>query len=213
MECAVGSSFAREPSAARVLAPMRRRRHIDDIPVSRSLEVRPAFDEELPQLASILSALIPGILAPFSSCKSVHSYSKSIYSVRKGSSIVGCFACLHLNEKGLDRLLEGSLSMAEPEQDCLAEAGSHVEAIYAWAWAIRPPTNGVRAIGNFMACLRRPEFCSAEIYGRPTTDKGFGFAQNLDFRPVQSGGAHQGLWVTARFVLARGVAQGECNVG
>ena len=89
--------------------------------------------------------------------------------------------------------------MVDPEQACLAEAGSRVEAIYAWAWAIRPPTNGVRAVGNFMACLRRHEFSGAEIYGRPTTDKGFGFAQNLDFRPIEAGGKNLGLWVTARF--------------
>lgn len=204
MECAVGSSLARELGAAP--APVRRRRRLDDIPVSHTLEVRPAYSEELPQLATLLSELIPGILAPFSSCESVHSYSKSIYSVRKRCSIVGCFACLHLNGRGLERLLDGSLSMAVPELDCLAESGTRVEAIYAWAWAIRPPTNGVRAIGNFMACLRRREFSVAEIYGRPTTDKGFGFAQNLDFRPVEACSKNQGLWVTARFAGACGVA-------
>lgn len=121
MECAVGSSLARELGAAP--APVRRRRRLDDIPVSHTLEVRPAYSEELPQLATLLSELIPGILAPFSSCESVHSYSKSIYSVRKRCSIVGCFACLHLNGRGLERLLDGSLSMAVPELDCLAELG------------------------------------------------------------------------------------------
>ncbi len=206
MECEPGSRSTEGFGAAAAPAPVRRRRRLDDIPTSRTLEVRPALDEELLQLAELLSELIPGLQAPFASFESIHLYSQSIYSVLNKSAIVGCFACLHLNEQGLKSLLEGSLSMSEPERHCLAKAGSNVEAIYAWAWGIRPPTNGVRAIGNFMACLRRPEFSFAEIYGRPTTDKGFGFAQNLDFRPVEASVKNQGLWVTARFDIQRCVA-------
>ncbi len=195
----MSATLACDMGAAPTPAPVRRRRRLDDLPLSETLEVRPAFDEELPQLARLLAELIPGLLAPFSSFSDVHSHSKSIYSVVNSSSIVGCFACLHLNHAGLERLLDGSLSMVEPERACLAECGSPVEAVYAWAWAMRPPTNGIRAMGNLMAWLRQREFSGAEIYGRPTTDKGFGFAQNLDFRPVEPVAKDQGLWVTARF--------------
>ena len=192
-------SLADDPGAARVRAPSRRRR-FDDLPLSSALEVRPAFDDELPQLASLLSDLVPGLVAPFASFSTVHSYSKSIYAVINKSSLSGCFACLHLNPEGLRRLLDGSLSMVQPQPSCLAEEWSRVEAVYAWAWAIRPPTNGLRAMGNFMALLQRPELCAAEIYARPTTDKGFGFVvQNLHTRPVETGLKSQGLWVSTRF--------------
>ena len=76
MECAVGSSLARELGAP-APAPVRRRRRLDDIPVSRTLEVRPASVKSCRSLPTLLSELIPGILAPFSSFESVHSYSKA----------------------------------------------------------------------------------------------------------------------------------------
>jgi hypothetical protein len=153
---------------------------------------------ELPDLADLLLEKIPGLVAPFSSFARVHSHSKSIFSVINGGSIVGCFACLHLNDRGLERLLEGSLSMTEPDLSCLAESGEPAEAIYAWAWAMRPPTNGIKAMGSFTAWLERHQFAAAEIYGRPATDKGFGFARNLDFQPVKNTMKNQGLWVTSR---------------
>jgi len=191
--------LASEFGAARARAPERRRR-FDELPVSPRLEVRPALHGELPELARILQELIPGLIAPFSSFSAIHSYSNSIYTIRNRCSIAGCFACLHLNSRGLNGLLDGSLSMVEPQRSCLAESGARVEAIYAWAWAIRPPTNGIRAMGNFMAWLQRPEFCEAELYARPMTDKGFGFvAQNLNTRPVESGVRGRGLWVSTRF--------------
>ena len=185
--------------AAPAPPPVRRRRRLDDIPFSPKLEVRPAFEEELPQLANLLAELVPGLVAPFASLCRVHAYSKSIYAVRSNSSIRGCFACLHLNQEGLKKLIDGTLSMAEPQRECLAESGSQVDAVYAWAWAMRPPTNGIRAMGNLMACLRRPEFSRTEIYARPLTDKGFVFSQNLDSRPVESEQGGQGLWVSTRF--------------
>ena len=191
--------LAHDVGAASVRAPARRRR-FDELPVSTKLEVRPAFDEELPDLSRILAELIPGLVAPYASFSAVHSFSRSIYTVKNGYSIAGCFACLHLNSRGLEGLLDGSLSMVEPQRACLAESGARVEAIYAWAWAIRPPTNGIRAMGNFMAWLQRPEFCAAEIYARPMTDKGFGFVvQNLNSRPIESRAKGQGLWVSTRF--------------
>jgi len=184
-------------SSAPGAAPARRRR-LAELPAGRNLEVRPASSMELPDLADLLLDKIPGLVAPFSSFARVHSHSKSIFSVINGGSIVGCFACLHLNDRGLERLLEGSLSMTEPDLSCLAESGEPAEAIYAWAWAMRPPTNGIKAMGSFMAWLERHQFAAAELYGRPATDKGFGFARNLDFQPVKNTMKNQGLWVTSR---------------
>ena len=198
MECAVSSSLARELSAAPAPAPARRRRSLDDLQLSPILEVRPALNDELPQLASLLAELIPGISAPFSSFSDVHSYSQSIYAVINRYSLVGCFACLHLNRRGLEGLLDGTLSMVEPQRACLVEAGSQVEAIYAWAWGMRPPTNGIRAMGNWMTWLRRPKLRNAEIYGRPLTEKGMGFGHNLGSRPVESKVEGHGLWVIPR---------------
>jgi hypothetical protein len=195
MECAVSASLARELGAAPARALARWRR-LDDLSATPQLEVRPAFEDELPALAGLLSELVPGLVTPYSSFVGVHTFSKSIYAVLNNSSLVGCFACLHLCPEGLERLLDGSLSMFNPQRACLSEAGSRVEAIYAWAWAMRPPTNGIRAMGNWMPWLRRPELRSAEIYGRPLTDKGMGFGHNLGSRPVES--KVQGLWVIPR---------------
>jgi hypothetical protein len=50
-----------------------------------------------------------------------------------------------------------------------------------------------------MAWLRRREFGQAEIFTRPVTEKGFGFVQNLDFRPIGDEANVQGLWVSTRF--------------
>ena len=106
-------------SSAPGAAPARRRR-LAELPAGRNLEVRPASSMELPDLADLLLEKIPGLVAPFSSFARVHSHSKSIFSAINGGSIVGCFACLHLNDRGLERLLEGSLSMTEPDLSCLA---------------------------------------------------------------------------------------------
>jgi hypothetical protein len=198
MECAVSSSSAGDLGAAPAPTPARRWRRLDDLRPSPNLEVRPAFNDELLQLSTLLTDLIPGIAANFSSFCDVHSYSKSIYSVLHRSSLVGCFACLHLNPKGLEKLLDGTLSMVEPQRACLAESGSRVEAIYAWAWAMRPPTNGIRAMGNWMTWLRRPHLVTAEIYGRPLTEKGMGFGHNLGSRRVDNKVKGQGLWVIPR---------------
>ncbi len=193
----MSTGLASDGGAAFLRTNPRRRRRLVDLPVSQTLEVRPAFDEELPLLSGLLRELVPGIQAPFSSFASVHLYSKSIYAVRNNSSLTGCFACLHLSKEGLEGLLDGSLSMVNPPLACLVKDGSRVEAIYAWAWAMRPPTNGIRAMGNWMTWLKRPELCAAEIYGRPLTDKGMGFGHNLDSRPVE-GPKARGLWVIPR---------------
>src|SRR5208283_4134746 len=111
----MSSGLACDLGAASVRAPARRRR-LDELPVSPKLEVRPAFDSELPQLARLLTELVPGVSAPFSAFTGVHSHSKSIYVVRNSSSLDGCFACLHLNKEGLARLLDNSLSMVEPQR-------------------------------------------------------------------------------------------------
>jgi len=189
--------LARDQGAASMHASVRWRR-LDDLPLSPKLEVRPALDDELPELSKLLAELVPGLAAPFSSFVSAHCYSNSIYAVVNRYSLVGCFACLHLNVDGRERLLDGTLSIIEPQRACLAEAGSRVEAIYAWAWAMRPPTNGIRAMGNWMTWLRRPELRNAEIYGRPVTDKGMGFGRNLGSRRVENKVKGQDLWVIPR---------------
>jgi len=184
-------------SSAPGAAPARRRR-LAELPAGRNLEVRPASSMELPDLADLLLEKIPGLVAPFSSFARVHSHSKSIFSVINGGSIVGCFACLHLNDRGLERLLEGSLSMTEPDLSCLAESVSRPRRSTHGRGRCGHPLNGIKAMGSFTAWLERHQFAAAEIYGRPATDKGFGFARNLDFQPVKNTMKNQGLWVTSR---------------
>jgi len=186
-------------SADKPTAALSRDVRLDGLPTASRLRVGPASSEELPSLANLLKDCIPDLKASFSSFKIVHEHTGGIFSINKEQSLVGCFAFLFLNPLGVEKLLDGSLSMTEPQVAGLACMGDRVEAIYIWALAVRPPINGIRVMSSFVPWLQRPEFAHAEIYGRPTTDKGLGFARNLGLRPVSGRAKDRSLWATARF--------------
>ena len=165
---------------------------LDELPVSSRLDVAPALPEELPAIAHMISEYIPNIKGNFAAFKRVHAYSDSILCVKVDEEIVGCFACLFLNRVGLCRLLEGSLSMSQPEEASLARAGERASAIYAWAICL--PTIGLESMGNIMRWLCNPEYTRVDIYARPTTPKGAQFLKKLHFRPVAD-------WVKDRSLL------------
>jgi predicted GNAT family N-acyltransferase len=90
-----------------------------------------------------------------------------------------------LNALGLERLLTGALSIADPDLGCLAAPGEAPSAIYAWAMYL--PGSAVAAMGNIMEFLRRPGFAEIPLYARPGTQKGSRFMKRTGYAPVTEG--------------------------
>ena len=88
--------------------------------------------------------------------------------------------------------------MTEPDLSCLAESGEPAEAIYAWAWAMRPPTNGIKGIGQLHGVVGATSICSARDLWTAFDRQGFWICSQSRFQPVKNTMKNQGLWVTSR---------------
>ena len=78
--------------------------------------VTPALDEDLPGLATMAARHIPGLKGTYTALAQVQRHSRSILAIRNRQELVGCFAALLLNDSGFARLLQNSLSIADPSQ-------------------------------------------------------------------------------------------------
>jgi hypothetical protein len=168
---------------------------LDDLAPSPEFSVAPAADEELPYLATITARHIPGLQGTYLAFEQVHRYSRSILAIRKRHELVGCFTALLLNHGGLEHLLGGGLSIAEPSQSHLVRPGETAAAIYVWAVCL--PPIAVRATGNVMQWLRQPMYARADLYARPGTPKGKTFMIHAGFHPL-AGPEAKSLWVYRR---------------
>ena len=157
-----------------------RLRPLDLIPPSRRFTVRPADAGEVARLVEAAAEDIPAMKVIEPAIKRVFHFNReTILSVTGSEGLVGGFAFLYLNQLGLEQLLAGALSIADPELRCLASQGEAPKALYAWAMYL--PGQAVAAMGNVMQFVRRPGFADADMYARPGTLKGARFMDRTGF--------------------------------
>jgi hypothetical protein len=157
--------------------------------------VTPALDEDLPGLATMTARHIPGLKGTYPALAQVQRHSRSILAIRNRQELVGCFAALLLNDSGFARLLQNSLSIADPSQEHLARPGETAAAIYVWA--VCAPGMAVGAAGNVMQWLKQDSYARADLYAKPSTLKGNAFMIRAGFHPLAGTEANL-IWVYDR---------------
>jgi predicted GNAT family N-acyltransferase len=148
--------------------------------------LRPAEAHEVERLVEAAAEDIPAIKVIKPAIARVFSFNReTILSVMGSKGLVGGIAFLYLNQLGLERLLAGTLSVADPDLRFVASQGEAPRALYAWAMYLPGPVVG--AIGNVMQFVRRPGLADADIYARPGTLKGASFMDRTGFVLVSEG--------------------------
>jgi hypothetical protein len=187
------------PSPEFSVAPAQKSHHfhldLDRLAPSPELSAAPAGEMELPDLVMLAARRIPSLQGSLRAVEQVHRYSRSILAVRTRHELVGCCALLLLNQSGIEALLDGSLSIAEPSQSHLVRAGETAAAIYIWALCTR--RTAVAAIGNAMQWLRQPMYARADLYARPATPEGKKLMIRAGFQALLGPEANS-LWVYRR---------------
>lgn len=166
--------------------PILKRRALDHIPPSRRFTVRPATASELSLLIERAAPEIPAMKVIEPAIRRVFAFNpETILAILDARGLAGGFAFLYLNESGLKRLLDGALSIADPDLGELAVPGEAPRALYAWAMYL--PGARVAAMGNVMEFVRRPGLANVDMYARPGTSKGWKFMERTGFEPVREG--------------------------
>ena len=166
--------------------PILKHRPLDLIAPSRRFTVRPATLSELGLLIDAAAPEIPAMKVIEPAIRRVFSFNpETILAVLDDKRLAGGFAFLYLNETGLERLLEGAFSVADPDLAHLAAPGEEPRGLYAWAMYL--PGQRVAAMGNIMQFIRRPGLAEVDMYARPGTVKGWKFMERTGFEPVAGG--------------------------
>lgn len=163
-------------------------RLLDLIPPSRRFTLRPVEECEIGRLIEAAARDIPAMKVIEPAIRRVFSYNReTILAVISSKGLIGGFAILYLNRAGLERLLRGSFSVADPDLSHLASPGETPSALYAWAMYL--PGQAVAAMGNVMQFVRRPGLAEIDMYARPGTLKGWRFMERTGFERVAGGPA------------------------
>ena len=160
------------------------RHELDRLPPSTAVDAGPARPEELEQLAAIAKREIPGVNASAGLAQCLQADPESIFSFRRAGRLVGGIAFLHLNDRGHDALLLGTMDLKNPESCYLAGADETVAAIYVWALA--GYGRAVLGLGSVAAQLRSSRFAEADYYAQPSSRDGRELLIALGFRPIDS---------------------------
>jgi len=156
------------------------------MPVSRHYELCPAEPEEVDCLVEAAAREISAMKVIEPAIRRVFSHNcETILAAHGTKGLVGGAAFLHLNQLGHQRLLAGSLSIADPDLSCIAARGESPRSLYIWALYL--PGHVVAAMGNVMHFMRRPGFAEADMYARAGTLKGERFMQHAAFEQAPEG--------------------------
>lgn len=168
---------------------------LDHLRPNRRFSATPAAKEDLPYLARMTAQHIPCLQGTYRALERVQRHSRSVLAIRNRQELVGCFAALLLNDSGLEHLLHGSLSIADPSRSHLVPPGETAAAIYVWALCI--PGMAVGAAGTIMHWLRQDTYVRADLYARPGTPKGKAFMIRAGFHPLADTNENS-IWVYCR---------------
>ncbi len=154
---------------------------------ARRIEAAPAKPAEIDALFRLASRLIPPLAAAQEAVREVYRHNpESIWAVHGRTGLVGVFAMLLLNERGLASLLAGSFDASRPDTHLLTLPGESAAAIYFWA--IATPGFAIDAFRVVSRWLQKPPYASADIFTRGSTSAGTRFAIKIGFKPFEDNG-------------------------
>jgi hypothetical protein len=104
--------------------------------------------------------------------------------------IVGFYAMLMLNARGIEAVLMGEFDGRNPSAEYLAPRLSRPAAIYQWL--VVAPGRAAEGVMHVSAFLQHPFYRRANLYSRSITPTGERIATSLGFRKVP-GAALEGL--------------------
>jgi hypothetical protein len=169
---------------------------LEFMPISRRFDVRVATAEEIPALVSFTASYLPAVEAAKLALRAIQEKSQSLLAVMAHGRLVGAFALLSLNERGLEQLLGDRLSMADPDLSCITRPDERASAIYAWALCL--PSSAAGAVGNLMAWLRQPSYIGCDIYACAGSTDGDRFIRKTGFQQLALSLNGRPIWVYRR---------------
>ena len=169
---------------------------LEFMPVSRRFDVRAATDDEIPALMQLTAGYLPAVTAAKLALRAVQRKSQSLLAIIAQGKLVGAFALLSLNERGLEQLLGDQLSTTTPDLSGLTRPGERASAIYAWALCLPGPVAG--AVGNLMSWLRQPPYIGCDIYACAGSPDGDRFIRKTGFQQLDQTLNGTPIWVYRR---------------
>ncbi len=161
------------------------RHELDGLPATAAITVRLADAGQLPTLAAIARAEIPGVcLSARGLAKFLAHDPESIFTFERSGNLLGGIAFLHLNCRGHDALLLDAIDLKAPSREFLAQPGEEVSAMYVWALA--GYGRAALGLGNVKEYLKRPRFLGADYFAQPSTPAGRDLLVALGFKPIPS---------------------------
>jgi hypothetical protein len=182
---------------------------LEFIPPSRRFDVHIATLDEIPALLSFTAGYLPAVEAARLALHAIQEKSQSLLAIGARGKLVGAFALMSLNDRGLELLLGGRLSIADPDLSCLTRPDERASAIYAWALCL--PGAGVGAVGNLMTWLRQPSYIGCDIYACAGSTDGDRFIRKTGFQQLPQSLNGRPIWVYRRRNAQALVRKGNCD--
>jgi len=153
--------------------------------------VCPANYDQLPEVFELAQREIPVLLAPLEHVKRVFLHNNdSVLVFVRDDEVVGVYATLMLNDRGLETLLRGELDTYAPDLSCMVRDTQVPAAIYNWA-VVAPQiaAEGLRHVSEY---LRQPKYRKANLYARGTTPAACRLMEHTGYKLLS--GAHPDLY-------------------
>jgi hypothetical protein len=144
--------------------------------------VRKARPADIGPLVDLAKSLIGGELAGEAVVRRVVAWrADSVWAFLRDGQVVGGFAMLMLNPRGLGTLLAATMDTRNPPRELLAESDETPAAIYLWGTAHVSATD---AMLKMLVRLQSPPYQMANLYAVPHTLSGSRFQQRWGFEPI-----------------------------
>jgi hypothetical protein len=162
------------------------RKEFDLLAPSRLLTIRPLAKSEIGSAAEFAKRHLPSLrLENLNFITAILAHDRdSIQRFDRRGEMVGLYALLFLNDRGLEALFGGQFDGTSPRIEDLVPADDKPAAIYSWFVAC--PGRAAAAIGNVAALLRNERFGEADLFARPATSEGLRIMRGTGHVPVTS---------------------------
>jgi len=170
-------------------------RHAAPHPEGGEFWVRPARDDEIEAIHSLIVSEISPDVGPAEAMRAVFLKNPVAFwrierKTPQGDVLpIGMYGFLPLNNKGVEALKAETLDRRVPQLDCVAPAGEAPAAMYAWAMV-------ARRIGKltYPLILRAlgPTYRQVPWYAIPATKGGIKAVTDQGFAPKEGGGNAKG---------------------
>lgn len=145
--------------------------------------LRRATSGELPHVLDFAKQHLSDELAPLAVVQNVIAHNpNSLLLITRLGALVGLWAMLMLNARGIEALLAGDLDPHRPNIAFLASPTEAPAAIYVWV--IVCPGTAAEGIHHVAKFLRQPLYRFANLYSKPTTDLGVRINTRRGFVPL-----------------------------